>query len=112
MLTPNLTDIAFDSDGGLWIAGLGGITIFENDGGKVEFTAQDGLPSVAVQCVSLAPDGTMWVGTEVGIAKYDGRSWSIRSSRRWLLDDNVRDIAFDPAGTAWIATAGGVSSWR
>ena len=52
----------------------------------------------------------MWVGTEAGAARYDGQSWSVRHSRRWLADDNVRDIAFDAHGTAWIATAGGVSA--
>jgi hypothetical protein len=52
----------------------------------------------------------MWVGTDRGIARYDGKSWSIRHSRRWLASDDVRDITFDSHGTAWIATDKGVSA--
>ena len=53
----------------------------------------------------------MWVGTDVGVVRYrkDG-SHSLLLSRRWLMDDNVNDIAFDKNGNAWIATQGGVSA--
>ena len=53
----------------------------------------------------------MWVGTRQGIVRYkeDG-SHSLLFSRRWLMNDNVRDISFDAEGNAWIATAGGVSA--
>jgi len=54
----------------------------------------------------------MWVGTPIGVARYDGHAWSFRHSRRWLLNDEVRDVCFDAEGTAWIATAGGVSAIR
>lgn len=52
----------------------------------------------------------MWIGTDLGVTRYDGSTWSLRHSRRWLLCDKVRDIAFDQNGTAWIATSNGVSA--
>jgi hypothetical protein len=56
-------------------------------------------------------DGTMWVGTKVGIVRFfpDGKH-SLLFSRRWLMDDHVNDIAFDKDGNAWIATEQGVST--
>jgi hypothetical protein len=53
----------------------------------------------------------MWVGTEVGVVRFyrDG-DHSLRFSKRWLLDDSVRDVAFDKNGDAWVATAKGVSA--
>jgi streptogramin lyase len=110
LLGPDLHDIAYAQDGSLWIGGLGGITVYKDDKRVRSLTPADGLPSVFVQCVAQAPNGEMWVGTDRGIARYDGKSWSIRHSRRWLLSDNVRDITFDLHGNAWIATDKGVSA--
>ena len=110
LVSPDLYDIAFDSKGNLWIGGLGGITVYKGPRRLITFTPEQGLPSVSVKCIAQGPDGVMWVGTELGIARYNGKGFSIRHSRRWLVNDDVRDIAFDSEGTAWIATAGGVSA--
>lgn len=73
----------------------------------------NGIPSVQVNCVERAPDGSMWIGTDVGVVRYRGiQQHSLLFSRRWLLDDRVTYIAFDKEGTAWIATDGGVSAVR
>ncbi len=55
----------------------------------------------------------MWVGTKMGLVRFypDGKH-SLRFSRRWLMDDHVNDICFDPKGNAWIATEQGVSAIR
>ena len=52
----------------------------------------------------------MWVGTDVGVVRFakDG-THSLRFSRRWLTNDKVNALAFDPDGNAWVATADGVS---
>ncbi len=110
LLSPSLSGLAYDSHGRLWIGGLGGITVFQDQRRVAHFTPAQGLPSIDVQTVAQAPDGSMWVGTKIGIARFDGQSWSLRHSRRWLLDDDVRDIAFASDGSAWIATAKGVSA--
>jgi hypothetical protein len=110
LLGPDLHDIAYARDGSLWIGGLGGITVYKDDKRISSFTPAEGLPSVSVRCLAQGPDGDMWVGTDRGISRYDGKSWSIRHSRRWLLSDDVRDITFDSKGTAWIATDNGVSA--
>jgi len=110
LLGPDLHDIAYAQDGSLWIGGLGGITVYKDDKRISSFTPAKDLPSVFVQCVVQGPDGNIWIGTDSGIARYDGKSWSIRHSRRWLLSDDVRDIAFDSYGTAWIATDNGISA--
>jgi streptogramin lyase len=107
---PDLYDIAYAQDGSLWIGGLGGITVYKDDNRVGSFTPAEGLPSVSIRCVAQGLDGEMWVGTDRGISRYDGRSWSIRHSKRWLASDDVRDIAFDSQGTAWIATDNGVSA--
>jgi hypothetical protein len=72
---------------------------------------EQGIPSVYVNCVKRSPGNVMWVGTDVGVVRYsDDGTRSLRFSRRWLVDDRVKDIAFDRNGNAWIATAKGVSA--
>ncbi|MER3472802.1 MAG: regulator [Armatimonadota bacterium] len=112
LLSASVRGLAFALDGSLWVGGLGGITIYRGRQRIGQLTTADGLPSVEVQCVRRAPDGRMWVGTSVGVTRGDGKSWSLRHSLRWLPDDDVRDVAFDADGTAWVATAGGVSAIR
>jgi len=102
--------LAFDSSGRLWVGELGGIDIIENGVRIDTLTAEDGLPYYDVRALAYAPGGRMWIGTGLGAARYLDGKWSLRHSRRWLLSDEVRDITFDSEGTAWIATAAGVSA--
>jgi len=112
LLGAALQSLEFAEDGKLWIGGLGGVTVLSGTKRVACFTPTNGLPSIEVQCVRHGPDGRNWIGTSHGVVCYDGRSWSLRHSRRWLMDDNVRDVNFDDAGTAWTATRGGVSAIR
>lgn len=112
ILSCDARDLAYDGAGTLWAGGLGGITRYTDSKRSGEITPEMGLPSVTVQCLAAAPDGRMWAGTDHGLARYDGKSWTVRHGRRWLANDDVRDIAFGPDGTVWIATAGGVSAIR
>jgi len=110
ILSAEVHDLAFAADGSLWVGGLGGLTIYKRGKRVRVLVPEDGLPTGFVTCVSRGPDGRMWVGTTSGVARYNGKTWSLRHSRRWLLNDEVRDVAFDADGTAWVATAAGVSA--
>ncbi|MDP4284170.1 MAG: two-component regulator propeller domain-containing protein [Bacteroidota bacterium] len=113
LISAYVEGIAESNTGQLWAVGLGGVSIRKNNQMVKTLTPAEGLPTVYVNCIQKARDGTMWVGTRQGIVRYkqDG-SHSLRFSRRWLINDNVRDISFDTEGNAWIATAGGVSVIR
>lgn len=108
--------IAIDGNQNLWAGGLGGVSIIEAEKKVREITPKQGLPTVFVTCVESAPNGTLWVGTEQGLVRYQPHtatpdsSYSMLFSRRWLMDDHVNDIAFDANGNAWIATPKGVSA--
>jgi len=106
-----LRGVSYTDNNELWLGGLGGVTI-RNEKRKLKtLMTNEGIQNGEVLCVEKSPDGVMWIGTELGIVRYykDG-SHSLRFSKRWLLDDKVRDIAFDNSGNAWIATANGVSA--
>jgi hypothetical protein len=101
IISANVMDMVEDADGRLWVAGLGGVTIFKDGKPVARHTPAEGIPRDTA--------GGIWVGTQVGAARWDGHYWSVRHGRRWLLDDNVIDIAPDLAGGVWVLTAAGVS---
>ena len=102
----------FSDQGDLWVGGLGGVSIRKENRKIDEKLPADGIPSSYVNCVKKSPDGRMWVGTNSGITRFTPgeKEYSVRHSKRWLMSDEVRDIAFDQKGNAWIATANGVSA--
>lgn len=112
LISAYIRGVAMDGEM-VWTAGLGGVTILQNQKRIKTLLPQDGIPSVDANCIERSPDGVMWIGTNVGVVRFekDG-SHSLLFSRRWLMDDVVNDVTFDKDGNAWIATAGGVSVIR
>ncbi len=111
LISAYVEDVSMNNSRQLWAVGLGGVSIRQGEKMIKALTPKNGLPTVYANCITMAPDGSMWVGTQKGIVRYgtDG-THSLRFSRRWLVNDDVRDISFDIEGNAWIATSGGVSA--
>lgn len=65
-----------------------------------------GLPSDHVRAIAQDQDGTILLGTNAGLARYDGRRVQKIPS---LLSRPVLDVEFDQSGTAWIATYSGAA---
>ena len=63
-----LKGLSINSEGELWVGGLGGVTVRKGKNKLKALTPGEGIPSVHVNSVDISPDGTMWVGTEVGVA--------------------------------------------
>ncbi|MDP8242587.1 MAG: hypothetical protein P9L94_00790 [Candidatus Hinthialibacter antarcticus] len=110
LFSTEVNAVCFAPDGRLWIGEYGGVDIYENGTRVDTLTAEDGLPYFDVRSLDVGPDGRVWIGTGLGVARYDGETWSLRHSKRWLLSDDVRDVAFDKEGAAWVATRAGVSA--
>jgi len=111
LISCNVRAISLDPAGNVWAGVMGGISVREGDRLIMNLTPKEGIPSVFVNCISQSPEGVMWVGTDIGVVRYDkDGSHSIRFSRRWLTNNKVIDVAFDVDGNAWIATANGVSA--
>lgn len=110
--SPAMRVLALDPKRQIWTGGMGGLVVLRNGERKRTYEPGDGLANSDVRAITFSPNGQLWVGTAMGIARYADGEWSLRHSRRWLLDDDVRDIAFAPDGGAWIATGSGVSVIR
>lgn len=72
--TNALVDLARDGAGSVWLAAqvAGLVRRDPSDYYQVYSTANSGIPSDNLNCVSVAPDGTIWVGTyDGGAARFD-----------------------------------------
>src|SRR5438045_876084 len=66
---------------------------FTQDWRWVHFTVESGLPSDLVQEVFESLDSTVWVGTTLGLAWFDGFQWvSIDPTRGIPSDASVRIV--------------------
>ena len=100
--------VAYDVSGRLWFAAPQGVGYRESETQWKLFTGADGLPFNDFTCMATGPED-VWFGTTNGAIRYKNGQWSFRQGRRWLLDNQVRDIAVDKNGNAWMATAAGLS---
>jgi len=75
----------------------------------------DGLPQNSVNRILETRDGYLWVGTQAGLARFDGVRFTVfdHTNTPALKDDFIADLAEDRQGTLWIATVNhGVASFQ
>ena len=75
---------------------------------------EDGLPSLAIRAILAASDGSIWVGTDTGLAvigpgEFDFRSFSTGDSQ--IPGDDIRGLAEDSTGAILIATEAGAARY-
>jgi ligand-binding sensor domain-containing protein len=69
-----------------------------------------GLPSDYLISETVAPDGSIWFGTDgQGAVRYDGKNWQGYGMKDGLLSETVNGIYVEPGGAVWFATNGGVT---
>ena len=109
-----------NADGDLYIGAYGGgLNVVHADGEWRDkaYTTQSGLPSNFVTALAFeAPDEyspddpqALWVGTEAGIARFDGTLFTepLRVRQRELSHHFIEDLHADDDGALWIVTFGG-----
>lgn len=99
--------VTVDADGGVWFASPQGVGRLVGQEWTL-FEGADGLPYNDFTSAAAGPGG-VWFGTTKGAIRWDGEDFRYRQGMRWLPSDEVRDIEVAADGSAWIATAGGVS---
>lgn len=70
---------------------------------------EEGLPHSTVNAVAQTPDGYLWIGTEEGVARFDGVAFDVFDRSRtevFARGHDVRALAVDGRGRLWIGTAG------
>ncbi len=73
------------------------------------WTSNDGLPQNSIQAILQDKDGYIWFGTQAGLVRFDGVSFTTFSSLNTpeFTHDDIQDLAQTSDGTLWVATYGG-----
>lgn len=95
-----------DPAGGLWI-GLRDDGLLHLHGAELK-RIEGELPSPGVRSLRAEADGSLWIGTRLGLALYrDGRMHPIDAGER-LGESEVTSILDDQAGSLWLGSTRGV----
>jgi ligand-binding sensor domain-containing protein/signal transduction histidine kinase len=75
---------------------------------------EDGLPSAPVRAVARTPDGYLWIGTDQGLARFDGvRFVTLTTNDTPSLGDNrITSLLVDREHDLWVGTQGGTLARR
>jgi signal transduction histidine kinase/ligand-binding sensor domain-containing protein len=74
---------------------------------------RDGFPKGIVYAIAQTPDGYLWLGTEVGLFRFDGvRSVLWQATTDHLPGNSVGSLLAAKDGSLWIGTNNGVASLK
>src|SRR5258708_37054854 len=75
------------------------------------FTVEDGLPSNVVNAILQTRNGFLWIGTDAGLARFNGRHFTPVDfgEPRSTSQGVVRAMAEGPDGGLWVVTNPGLA---
>jgi len=75
---------------------------------------ENGLPQNTVQALVQTRDGFVWLGTEVGLVRFDGNGFTVfdRNSTPALPGNDIRCLLETRDGALWIGTSEGLARWK
>ncbi len=107
-----ITDLVADPQRGVWAATQGqGIAHVEPR--SVRWYGMDqGLPSNRILTLTQDAQGTLWAGTQQGIAQWDGRTWQTPKAMASLPHPVVSAVFQDASHAFWFGTPLGVTRYH
>jgi len=113
---PDITWIGPGPDARLWISGPHFLQVLERSAPPFVFR-DAGAPREIVDGVStfaMAAGGVVWTGGHNGLGRYDGKSWSLYTTKDGLLSDGLFGVAPVDGNEVWVhySDAPGVTRFR
>lgn len=71
------------------------------------FNVEGGLPESSITAMVYDQQGYLWVGTQDGAARYNGRNWTLVNMPNRKTSNWVRSILAASDGSMWFGTDGG-----
>ncbi len=98
----------------IWSAGALALLAVAARGENVQYSftyygQEHGLASSVVRCMTQDRTGFLWVGTPVGLFRWDGFRFRQYTKADGLPDNSVRSLHVDREGTLWAGTTKGIA---
>ncbi len=96
---------------------------FQQDGGSLDpgkrltqfvhesWTEDNGLPQSTVSGIVRTPEGYIWIGTQEGLARYNGIEFQVfdkSNTSAFAQDHKIETLFVDSGGSLWIGLADGL----
>jgi signal transduction histidine kinase/ligand-binding sensor domain-containing protein len=79
---------------------------------RTVWTQEHGLPQDTVRAIAQTKDGYLWVGTDEGLAQFDGYDFVVFNKENGSLPSNSVDALWAARdGSLWIGTLGGLTRY-
>ena len=72
------------------------------------YTPEDGLTNLAASALVRARNGDLWIGTDGGLYRFDGTSFTALDTQQGLPPDQVGGLALDPTDRLWVSLVRGL----
>ena len=77
------------------------------------WTQEQGLPQDTIRAIAQTTDGYLWLGTDEGLARFDGYEFVIFNKDHGDLPSNsITALSAGADGSLWIGTADGLTCYR
>jgi signal transduction histidine kinase/ligand-binding sensor domain-containing protein len=82
--------------------------------GRQTWVMENGLPQNTVQTLLQTRDGFVWLGTEVGLVRFDGTGFQVfdRTSSPALPGNDIHCLLQTRDNALWIGTSEGLARWK
>lgn len=81
--------------------------ILAQDPYYINYSIEDGLPSSNIYSVFQEENGMIWFTTDVGIIKYNSKTFELSNTDNGLSDNEVFKMKLDAKGRIWMQTLNG-----
>ena len=103
----------------VWLSGSGTALALDSRRDLSQFShevwlTENGLPQNTVHAIAQTRDGYVWIGTEEGLARFDGIRFTLfdKQNTPQLKSNYIRTLLVDRVGALWIGTAEGLVHMR
>lgn len=103
-----------DKDGNMWIGtgGTGKLGLIKYDAARKDFEAIGEFSGIQPKTIVMDGEGTLWVGTSIGVMAYNGDSISrVITQVDGLLSDNINLLTTGNDGSIYIGTNNGLNRY-
>ncbi len=87
----------------VWTGTQGGVLCRDTNGTFIsQYTIKDGLSGNNVTCIAIDAQGNKWFGTDNGVSKFDGATWTTYdTTNSGLAGNSVTCMTIDAQGNKW-----------